>query len=179
MDICIYGASSDEIDESYKEAAFSVGKMLAVHDCGMVFGAGMTGLMGAAYRGFTSVSHKGELIAVSPKFFNREGVLIEDDSRIIWTDTMRERKQIMEEHADAFIVLPGGIGTMDEFFEIFTLKQLGRHDKPVVLLNHDGYYDDIKAFLRNAVEKGFMMDRHANLCCFADNAEEAWKCLKK
>ena len=111
-------------------------------------------MMGAAARGVTSCG--GEIIGVVPKFFDVDGMLYDKCTEMIYTDTMRERKQIMEEKSDAFVMLPGGIGTFDEFFEILTLRQVGRHAKAIGVLNVSGYYDDILNMLTKAVSEKFM-----------------------
>ena len=156
MRICLYGASSNEIDKKYIEAAEKLGYEFAKKGHGMVYGAGANGLMGAAARGFTKGG--GEIIGVAPEFFNVDGVLYDKCTKLIRTETMRERKRIMEEYADAFVVVPGGIGTFDEFFEILTLKQLGRHNKAIVVYNAYGYYDAMAEMLKNAVACGFMKE---------------------
>ena len=110
--------------------------------------------MGAVARG--AHAKGGKTIGVCPSFFNVDGALFVDCSEMIYTETMRERKQLLEEMSDAFIVTPGGIGTFDEFFEIYTLRQLGVHRKPIVIYNTDGYYDSLIEMLNNAIDKKFM-----------------------
>jgi uncharacterized protein (TIGR00730 family) len=111
-----------------------LGRVLAQKGYTLVFGGGAQGLMGAAARGFKEMN--GRIIGIAPTFFmNVDGVLYDQCSQFIYTETMRERKQLMEEHSDAFLVTPGGIGTFEEFFEILTLKQLGRHTKPILIYN--------------------------------------------
>lgn len=180
MNICIYGAASDAIAASYKEAAWDLGRKLGEASFGMVFGGGATGLMGAAARGLRSAKQEKDtlekrshiLIGVAPRFFDRPGVLYEDCTEMIWTETMRERKQKMEELSDAFVVLPGGIGTFEEFFEILTLRQLKRHDKPIILYNVNGYYNQIRSLLEQAAAEKFMADYQPALCIFAETADE-------
>lgn len=152
--ICLYGASSETLADAYYAAAQTIGEGLAAAGIGLVFGGGATGLMGAAARGADSKG--GEIIGVAPKFFDEEGVLYQNCTEFIFTETMRERKQTMEDLADGFIVTPGGIGTLEEFFEIFTLRQLGQHGKPIYILNACGYYDQLLAFLDHMVEEKFM-----------------------
>ena len=154
MNICIYGASSNIIDDIYFEKTEKLAEKLGRMGYGLVFGGGTNGLMGAAARGFKKADS--EIIGVAPSFFNVDGVLYPECSELIYTETMRERKKIMEEKADAFIAVPGGIGTFDELFEILTLKQLGQHKKPVVIFNINNYYDSLDAFLQNAVDNRFM-----------------------
>jgi len=154
MVICIYGASSDNISNNYITATEELGRSMSRRGHGMVFGGGTTGLMGAAARGVYECG--GKIIGVTPSFFNVDGILFDHCTEMIRTETMRERKRIMEDKADAFIIVPGGIGTFDEFFEILSLKQLGRTGKPIALFNIDGYYDELEAMMHAATEKGFI-----------------------
>lgn len=154
MNICIYGASSDAIDPVYLSRVEALGETLAKRGHGLVFGAGAKGVMGAAARGFHKAG--GPIKGVAPTFFNVDGVLFEHCTEFVPTETMRERKQIMEDSADAFIIGPGGIGTFEEFFEILTLKQLGRHAKPIAIYNINGYYDAMLAMLQKSADEHFM-----------------------
>lgn len=170
MNICIYGASSEVIDAGYMKETQKLGRVLAKEGHTLVFGGGAQGLMGAAARGFKEMG--GEIIGIAPTFFmNVDGVLYDKCSQFIYTETMRERKQLMEEHADAFLVTPGGIGTFEEFFEILTLKQLGRHNKPILIYNISGYFDSMKAMMENAIEQKFMKDTCRELYVFVDTPE--------
>ena len=154
MNICIYGASSNKLAQEYFDAAETLGALMAQQGHTLVFGGGKGGLMGAVARG--AHAHGGSIIGVAPRFFDEPGILFEECTEFIYTETMRERKAIMEERSDAFIVLPGGIGTYEEFFEMLTLKQLGRHSKPMAMLNTRKYYDPMAAMLQNTVDEGFM-----------------------
>lgn len=156
MNICVYGAASSNIDKSYFDAAEKMGELIAKMGYGLVYGGGLFGLMGAAAKGAKKLG--GRVTGVAPKFFKPDGVLYDECDEFIYTETMRERKQKMEEFSDAFVVMPGGIGTMEEFLEIFTLRQLGRHNKPIAVLNTNGYYDDMAAMLGKAVNEGFMSE---------------------
>ena len=145
MNICIYGASSNKLAQEYYDAAEALGALMAGQGHTLVFGGGQGGLMGAAARG--AHAHGGAIIGVAPRFFDEPGILYPHCTEFIYT---------MEERSDAFIVLPGGIGTYEEFFEMLTLKQLGRHAKPMAMLNTRGYYDPMSAMLQNTVDEGFM-----------------------
>ena len=175
--ICLYGASSSLLADEYYAAAYTIGEGLAVLGIGLVFGGGATGLMGAAARGADSKG--GEIIGVAPKFFDEEGVLYQNCTEFIFTETMRERKQIMEDLADGFIVAPGGIGTLEEFFEIFTLRQLDRHRKPIYILNTCGYYDRLLAFLEHMVEEDFMKQYCLDMIHIYDNPSDLVEALKE
>ncbi|MBR4972920.1 MAG: TIGR00730 family Rossman fold protein [Clostridia bacterium] len=170
MNICLYGASSNEIDKTYIEMTEKLGEAIGEAGHSLVYGGGANGLMGAAARGV--VKKGGKVIGVAPSFFNVDGVLFEDCAEFIYTETMRERKQIMEHRADAFVAVPGGIGTFDEFFEIMTLKQLGQHNKPIAIYNINGYYDNLIEMLNTAVKQGFMTEKSKELVPAFDNPKE-------
>ncbi len=169
MRICIYGSASDDIDRSYIEAGEQLGEMLGRRGHSLVFGAGNSGMMGAVARGFHKAGS--EIIGVVPTFFP-DGVLFPHCSEIIKTETMRERKAIMEERADAFIAAVGGIGTFEEYFEVLTLKQLGRHAKAITVFNTNGYYDHMLAMLDRAVRDEFLTERGRELSAEFESAEE-------
>ena len=176
MHICLYGASSNQIAERYVTLTRDLGSALAKAGHTLVCGAGGAGLMGAAARGFKE--NNGTVVGVVPRFLQVDGILYEHCDEMIYTDTMRERKQIMEERSDAFIVTPGGIGTFEEFFEVYTLKQLGRHQKPIVLYNIDGYYDEILAALNKAVAQSFMREASLSLIYVATTPKEVLEYLR-
>lgn len=154
MNVCVYGAASQKLAAEYLASARALGTALAEAGFGLVFGGGDTGVMGACARGASAAG--GRVIGVAPRFFDQEGVLYQHCTEFHFTDTMRQRKELMEFLSDAFVMAPGGIGTMEEFFEIFTLRQLGRHRKPIFILNTEGYYDPLVAMLENAVREGFL-----------------------
>ena len=156
MRICVYGAASSTIDKEYITKVEKMGKEMVARGHSLVFGGGGNGLMGAAARGVRESG--GRIVGVIPKFFDDEKVeaVYEFCDELIEPDTMRERKQIMEDNADAFIIVPGGIGTFEEFFEILTLKQLCRHNKPIAIYNLRGYYNEIMLALEAAIEKNFL-----------------------
>lgn len=162
MNICIYGASSNKIDSSFMEASEELGEQLAKRGHTLVFGGGTNGLMGAVARGFSKMD--GKIIGIAPSFFNVDGVLFDKCDEFIYPDTMRKRKELMEQKSDAFIMTPGGVGTFDEFFEILTLKQLGLHSKPIAIFNINGYFDNLIATLNSAVDTKFMDNRTLDLC---------------
>lgn len=154
MTICVYGAASNNINPAYIEAVETLGKKMAERGHSLVYGAGAGGLMGAVARGVYAGG--GKIIGVAPTFFNVDGVLFKNCTELIRTETMRERKKIMEETADAFIMVPGGVGTFDEFFEILTLKQLKRHNKAMVVFNSRKYYKAMAEMMEKAVDEGFV-----------------------
>lgn len=171
MKICVYGASSNEINGAYIQAGERLGKEMAVRGHKLVFGAGCSGMMGAVARGITE--GKGYMTGIAPSFFNVDGVLYDKCDELIYTETMRERKQLMEDSADAFVMTAGGIGTFEEFFEILTLKQLDRHDKPIVILNTNGYYDHMLAMLDFTVAENFAKEKTKELYLVTDDVDTA------
>ncbi len=170
MNVCVYGAASDEIDDSFIRAGEALGKTLAGRGAGLVFGGGAHGMMGAAARGAHSMG--GFILGVAPRFFDRPGVLYEACTEFVFTETIRERKQYMEDNSDAFIVTPGGIGTMEEFFEMLTLKTLDRTQKPIVLYNVNGYYDPLRQMLQVSAAQGFLRPEDLSAFLITDDPDE-------
>ena len=179
MRICVFGAASPTIDKEFIKKTQELGQVLARRGHSLVFGGGGNGLMGAVARGFSAGG--GHIIGVIPKFFKEENVevLYEYCDELIEPDTMRERKQIMEDHADAFIIAPGGIGTFEEFFEILTLKQLCRHNKPIAIYNLQGYYNEILHAIEQATVKNFIRGGCLDLFHLTDNVDELVTYLEK
>ena len=170
MKICVYGAASNEIDKSFLTAGENLGREMGKRNHSLVFGGGASGLMGAVARGISE--ENGEIIGIAPSFFNVDGILFEKCSEMIYTDTMRERKMLMESKSDAFIVTPGGIGTFEEFFEILTLRSLDRHKKPIAIFNTNGYYDNLIEFLENGVKQNFLKSANLELFFVSENENE-------
>lgn len=156
MKICVFGAASNEIDNKYISLVEEFGEMLAKRGHSLVFGAGKNGLMGACARGVTKGG--GKIQGVIPTFFQEETieVIYPQCDELILTETMAQRKSKMEELADAFVIVPGGIGTFEEMFEVLTLKQLGRHNKAIVIYDIMDYYDGIEKMLEKGFYSGFI-----------------------
>ena len=173
MRICLFGASGDEILPVYTQQTFALGEALARRGHELIFGGGAHGLMGAAARGFTAGG--GRIVGVAPRFFDQPGVLYDKCDEFVFPDSMRDRKKYMEDHADAFVVVPGGIGTYEEFFEVLTLKQLARHAKPIVLFNVNGFFDKLISMIREDTEAGFIRAQTETLFGVeTDAAAVAW-----
>ena len=179
MKICVYGAASPTIDPEYMTLVEQMGKEMVNRGHSLVFGGGGNGLMGAAARGVRSAG--GHILGVIPKFFDEENVeaICDFCDKLIQPNTMRERKQIMEDNADAFIVVPGGIGTFEEFFEILTLKQLCRHNKPIAIYNLKGYYDEINHAMEQAMKKNFIRDDCRELYFITKDLDELFSYIEK
>lgn len=161
MNICVYGASSNSIDRIYHDTAYSLGAAIARHGHTLVYGGGGNGVMGASADG--AYDNKGTVIGIAPTFFTVDGVLYDKCTEFIYTETIRERKQILEDRSDAFVIAPGGIGTFDEFFEILTLKQLEKHNKPIAIFNINGYYDLMLDMLEHTAKNNFMKEKSLEL----------------
>ncbi len=175
MHICVYGSANNTIPQVYLDAARSLGKLIGKYDHTLVFGGGETGVMGEAARGTAETG--GQIVGIAPQFFDVPGVLSPLCTEMIFTETMGERKQLLEKKSDLFIVAPGGIGTMDEFFDIFTLRTLGRHEKPVCLLNVNGCYDGLIRLLTDMVDNGFLGAGSMDMLTILQNMEETEKLL--
>ena len=176
MRICIFGAASNDIDQTYLDAVYALSRTLAERGHSLMFGGGANGLMGASARGFTDGG--GHITGVAPRFFDVPGVLYEKCDDFVYTETMQERKKYMEDNSEAFLVSPGGIGTYEEFFEVLTLKSLGRHGKPIVLFNVNGFFDDLVRMLRDGAEKGFIRPVVESLYGCADTAQDAIRMIE-
>ena len=172
MKICVYGAASSKIDEKYVDDVYALAKHLGERGHSLVFGAGSQGLMGAAARGFKEAGAK--VFGVIPKFFEEndyEGIYYQADE-LHFTETMAERKQMMEDECDAFVIVPGGIGTFEEFFQVLTLKQLGRHKKAIAVYNSFGYYDELEKIMEETIKKGFVNEECKKIYKILNTAEE-------
>ena len=172
MKLCVYGAASNLVDDKFKKKVEDFGAEIAKRGHSLVFGGGGHGLMGAVARGVKSQG--GYILGVIPDFFIDEKIeeICSFCDKMLTPITMRERKQIMEDQADAFVIVPGGIGTYEEFFEILTAKQLRRHNKPIVLYNIDGYYDELIMAMNKAVEKKFIRELCMDIFKVYDNVED-------
>lgn len=173
MNICVYGAASERIDKKYTDEIYKLGEAMARRGHALVFGAGCTGAMGAAARGVQAGG--GKIYGYIPQFFQDEMVerIFTECTELNFTVDMRERKAGMEKKADGFIITPGGIGTMEEFFEILTLRQLRRIDKPIVLFNIFGFYDELAACIKSAIEKHFIAEECEELYLVTEDIDEA------
>lgn len=154
MNICIYGSASKNLEPVYLKACKKLGEEIGQRGHGLVFGGSERGLMGITAEGVSS--QNGEILGIAPRFFDEEGEIYSGCTDFIYTETMSERKDLFQINADAFIILPGGIGTFDEFFETIVYKSLGQHNKPVVLFNVNGYFDKLEEFMQVAIEQKFV-----------------------
>jgi len=159
--ICIYCGSSDTVDERYRVAARTTGRLLAEQGIGVVFGGGRVGLMGEVAD--AALAAGGEVFGVIPDKLQQLELGHDGCTELFVVDSMHTRKMMMAQLSDAFIALPGGFGTMEEIFEATTWTQLNFHEKPVGLLNTDGFYDSLLAWIAHARGEGFIKEIHGNL----------------
>jgi len=159
--VAVYCGSSNAVDERFKAAARSLGTLLAERGLGLVYGAGNVGLMGQLAD--AALAGGAEVIGVIPHKLAALEVAHDGLSELITVDSMHARKTVMCSLSDAFVVLPGGYGTLDEMFEAITWTQLGYHQKPVGLLDVDGYFDHLVAFLDHATASGFVRTMHREI----------------
>lgn len=148
---CVYCGANERIADGHKKKIEELGRIIAANGFSLVYGAGATGCMGAVARGVREKD--GFIMGISPDFIGDFEPIFDCDNTVM-VDTMAERKTLMEKHADVFFIAPGGIGTMDEFFQVLTLKYLKRINVPIVVINLDGFYDTLIALIKDLVRQG-------------------------
>ena len=159
--ICVYCGSKPGTDPLFAQAAVDVGQWIAAHGGQLVYGGGSGGLMGIVAD--ATLAAGGRVVGIIPKALVEKEWAHHGCTELHVVENMHERKRMMAERADAFLALPGGIGTLEELFEVWTWRQLGYHDKPIGLLNTAGYYDGLLAFLQHAVASQFLGDWQMDL----------------
>ncbi len=171
--VCVYCGSSPGNRPEYAEAARALGKALVENDMSLVYGGGKVGLMGIVADAV--LEHGGSAIGIIPDALMQKEVGHRGLTELHVVRNMHERKQMMADRADAFIAMPGGVGTFEELFETFTWLQLGYHAKPVGLLNVAGFYDGMLGFLSHAVQEGFLKQVHATCCTWPARRPHCWR----
>lgn len=176
MHVCVYCASSDDVPALYIEAAYTFGEGLARRGWPLVYGGGSIGLMGTVARAVHSSG--GRVIGVIPQTLLEREVGYREADELIVTGTLRERKQIMDDRADAFAALPGGFGTLEELLEIMTLRMLGYHTKPIVIVNVGGYFDPLLAQFERIFTQNFAHERYRRLYAIKADPDSALEYLE-
>ena len=174
MKICLYGSGSRKTEEIYIAETYRLGVEMAKRGHTLVFGGGDTGMMGACARGVHDAG--GKSIGIAPEWIGRFEPLCEECSEFIYVDTMDERKKKFLENSDAFIISPGGIGTLDEFFEVITLKKLKQHSKPIIVYNINHFYDTMLKMIDEMGEKCFLY-KQMELYQVANSPDEIFEYL--
>jgi uncharacterized protein (TIGR00730 family) len=161
--VCVYCGSSADVALPYRAAAAELGRMLGERGITLVYGGGRVGLMGLVAD--SALAAGGAVIGVIPRVIVDMEVAHPNLTELIVVETMHERKRIMAERSDAFVILPGGLGTLDEMFEILTWKQLGLHNRPIVIVNLEGYWEPLLALIRHGAREGFIRSGNPDLFC--------------
>lgn len=167
--VCVFCGASNNVPKQFLEVGKTFGKILAQKQINLVYGGGDCGVMGAVAN--SSLEHGGHVTGVFPESLRNIENEHQSLSEIIIVNTMHERKQLMFEKSDAFLVFPGGFGTMDEMFEIITWKQLMLHHKPVVIFNYHGYWDPLISLMHNIIDNGFAKPEVAGYFVVVDKVE--------
>jgi len=167
--ISVFCGSSEGNDPTIIDSAYNLGAILAKKDITLVYGAAKIGIMGKVAQG--TIDHKGKTIGVIPNFLRTKEIVNEELTELIVTQNMHERKVLMYEKSEGFMIIPGGFGTMDEFFEIATWGQLGLHTKPIGILNINGYYDALITQCKIMVERGFLKKQNLDAVVVDDAIE--------
>ena len=173
--VCVYSASSTKIAPIYFETAETLGRLLAERSINLINGAGSLGLMAATSN--ATLAAGGTVTGVIPRFMVEQGWQHTGLTKLIETETLHERKQLMAEMSDGVIALPGGCGTLEELLEIITWKQLGLYLKPIVILNVNGYFNPLLEMLERAINDNFMRREHGHIWRTATSAQEAIELL--
>jgi len=174
--ICVYCGSSSDTRDTHRQAATEFGTLLAAEGISLIFGGGRVGLMGLAAD--AALKGGGRVVGIIPEFLVAREVGHAACTELYTTTTMHERKQRMAELSDAFVILPGGLGTLDEMFEIVTWRQLSLHGKPIIVANVDGYWDPLEKLLENMTAENYVPGGHANLITFVSRIEEILPILR-
>jgi uncharacterized protein (TIGR00730 family) len=164
--ICVYCGSSADVAQSYKDAAVHLGREAGERGIEIIYGGGRVGLMGLVAD--SAIAAGGKVTGIIPSHILELEVAHQTLTELIVVENMHQRKMMMFERSEAFVILPGGLGTLDEAFEILTWKQLGLHRKPIIVANIDGYWDGLLSLVDHGVEEGFIRPRHARLFAVVD-----------
>lgn len=175
--IALFCGSAEGNDPKYVHIAQDFGKKCAEKGLSMYYGGASLGLMKAAAH--SCRTYGGRIIGITPSFFSDDTVVDKSVNELYLVDSMSERKQLLERSADAFVILPGSYGTMDEFFEVITDAQLGLHHKPVAILNAFGYYDHLIALINHFYQEGFLKDFHFKLLLISDTIDHLFDQLER
>lgn len=174
--ITIFCGSSFGSDNVFKEQATLLGQTLAKQDIQLIYGGADVGLMGAVADG--ALNAGGKVIGVLPHFLQSKEIAHKQLTELILVETMHERKTKMNDLCDGVIVLPGGYGTLEEFFEMITWAQLGLHKKPIAVLNIGGFYDDLIKLVQTMVDKGFLKQINREMLLISDNIDELLEMMR-
>ena len=176
QNVCVYCGSSSRVDQAYKDAAVTLGQDIAAQGWGVVYGGGRVGLMGLVAD--AALEKGAKVIGIIPEHIQAREVEHNELTELHVVDSMHTRKQMMVDLSQAFVILPGGLGTLDEFFELITWKQLGLHDKPIVVVNLNGYWSDLLSCVDNIADVGFMRQEDKDLFVVVEKIEDVAEAVK-
>lgn len=167
--ICVYCGASNGVEQQFKQAAAQMGKIIGESGKCLVYGGGRSGLMGIVAD--ATLAAGGQVVGVIPHHLQEREVKHTELTELHLTKDMHTRKKMMMDRADAFVVLAGGLGTLEEFFEVVTWKQLGIHDKPIIVINIGGYWDKLICSIEHIIELGFAKPHHRELFTVIDTPD--------
>ena len=173
--IAVYCGASKGKDESYMKQAYQLGTYMAKHNYELVFGAGSVGIMGAIQDGV--LDHGGSAIGVMPNMLNEREITSTRLSELILVDSMHERKNKMAELADAFVMAPGGAGSLEEFFEMYSWSQIGIHEKPIAIYNINGFFEPLQTLIDHMINEGFIDKKYQSLAPLCNNPEALFEAI--
>ncbi len=174
--LCVFCSSSDVLEQQYFDLANELGKAIADKNITLVYGGAHVGVM--KHLALAVQQHNGKVHGIIPRIIFEKGIAYEEADDLTMVDDMAQRKQIMENEADAFVALPGGIGTLDEVFEMLALKQLGHHNKPIVFLDDNGFYSTLIPHMEKMTEENFIKQPSANLYHFSSGINDLFEYLE-
>ncbi|HAU29339.1 MAG TPA: TIGR00730 family Rossman fold protein [Rhodospirillaceae bacterium] len=175
--VCVYCGASPNVRDIFKNEATTLGKKLAEDHFRIIYGGGKMGLMGIVAD--TALKAGAEVVGIIPEHIQNREIEHLGLTELLVVDSMHTRKRLMSERADAFCILPGGLGTLDEFFEIVEWKQLGLHKKPIIIINTDGFWSNLVTLVEHTIAENFSRKEDRELFHVVKNAEEAVDLLKQ
>ena len=175
--VCVYCGSSSRVSERYRQLAERLGRLVAARGVDLVYGGGRVGLMGLAAD--AALAAGGRVVGIIPEHIQQLEVEHTGLSELLVVDSMHTRKRLMFERSDAFVVLPGGLGTLDETVEIITWRQLGLHDKPVVIVDDGDYWQPFIGLIDHLIDSGFARDEHRSLYAVVSSVDAVFDALAR
>ncbi|MEE1156548.1 MAG: TIGR00730 family Rossman fold protein [Methanobrevibacter sp.] len=176
MKVCLYGSGSKRTPSEFTDVGYELGLKIALNNHSLVFGGGNDGMMGAVAKGV--YDNGGKITSISPWWINEFDDPFDDYDECIKTDSMDERKKLFLEKSDVFIIVPGGIGTLDEFFEVLTLKYLNRHSKKIILFNINQFYDKMIDMLHQMHDEGLIREGALDIFVVANSMDEVFEFIQ-
>jgi uncharacterized protein (TIGR00730 family) len=168
--ICVFCGAQNGVNPQFASWSYALGSAIATNQQTLVFGGGSNGLMGQVARG--AIAANGKVIGIIPHQLKSKEGLTAQLTQVHFVETMGERKRLMDEYTNAYVVLPGGVGTLDELFDVWATAQTGFHQKPIIIANWSGYYDGLLSFLEQCIQEGFANQTHMEKITVVTSLEE-------